>query len=300
MEAHFALQDEHEASLSSITYTSLVATTRSNWHSLSKDMTTATGKPSPSFNQLSPPMTGHHTLPCSPTSSFANSELSRGHGPESTHRAFSVRSTHSTHRSGDMEGEARKNKKDTAKKKFTIDVIVEFFNGNIWKKRTRSCSATAILPNPIRKGKDRQISLTSSTCSTLSPGKGYRGISRSNSSTVAPAPCHQIRSQLADIFKRPAGPLLTPHHRLLKMKLAPLAAIESQLLYELSIPAEDEVESRCPCSLEQLGDHKELIVQPLGSWEEKFGRLRIGTPKWLGEEPKVRDPDDPSHVISAW
>ena len=252
MEAHFALQDEYEASLSSITYTSLVATTRSNWHSLSKDMTAATGKPSPSFNQPSPPMTGHRTLPCCPTSSFANSELSSEHGPESTHRAFSVRSTHSTHRNGDMEGEARKNKKDTAKKRFTMNVLDEFFHGNIWKKRTRSCSATATLPNPIRNGKDRQNSSTTSTCSTLSSGKGYRGISRS--SIVAPAPCHQIRSQLADIFKPPAGPLLTPHHRLLKMKLAPLAAIESQLLYELSTPAEDELETRCPCSLGQLGD----------------------------------------------
>jgi hypothetical protein len=291
MEDHFALQDKREASRSSITYTSLVSPTHSNWLSLSEDTTTATSKPSPSSDQLLPPIAGHHTLPRSRSSSIANSEISREHGSESKHRANSVRSTH---KNGDTEGEARKGKKTVAKK-FSMDVIDGFFNG---KKRARSCSAT--LPNPIGKGKDQQISSTSPAGTTLSLGRcadGYRGPSRSNSLIVTPASRHQIRSELSNILEQPIGPLLTPHHRLLKMKLAPLATIESQLLDELSIPAEDEVVTHCPCPLGRPRDRKELIVRPLRGWEEKFGRLRIGTPKWLREEPKF---SDPGHIISAW
>lgn len=255
MEDHFALQDEYNASRSSITY----------------------------------------TLRRPHTSSGADTELSRERGSHDKHRAISHSSTH---KNGDTEREARKNKKGAAKKKFSIEGVGELINGNNWKEQARSYSA-ALPNNPIRKGKYKEISAASSADSTLSPG-GARGISRASSLNVSPAPRHQIRSQLSDVLKLPTGPLLTPHHRLLKMKLAPLAAVESQLLYELSIPAEDEVETHCPWQLGRRRDHKELIIRPLGCWEEKFGRLRIGTPKWLSEEPKVREPNDPSHIISAW
>lgn len=281
MEDHFALQDEYDASRSSITYPSLVSATRSNWLSLSE------GKASPS------------TLRRPHTSSGADTELSRERGSHNKHREIS---NSSTHENGDTEGEAKKNKKGATKKKISMDGIDELINGNIWKKRARSC--TAALPNnPIRKGKYKEISETSSADSTLSLGRcleGYRGISRTSSLIEAPGLCHQIRSQLSDGLKMPRGPLLTPHHRLLKMKLAPLAAVESQLLYELSIPAEDEVDTHCPWLLGRRRDHKEFIIRPLRYWEEKFGRLRIGSPKWLKEEPKVREPNDPSHIISAW
>lgn len=296
MEDHFALQDKHEASKSSITHHPLVSTARSNWFSHSEETTTANGRASPSSDRLSP-MPGHRILPRSRSSSIANSELSREHGPESKHQASSIRSTH---KNGGTEGDVRKENKDAAKQ-LSMDVIDVFFKGNIWKKRTQPCNDT--LPKPVRKEKDQQISSTSLTGATLSPGRfseGYRDTSRNNSLTAAPVPRHHNRSQLSNILERPTGPLLTPHHRLLKMKLAPLAAIESQLLYELSIPAEDDVEISCPCPLGRLRDHRELIVRPLRGWEEKFGRLRIGTPKWLREETKLLDPGDPGHIISAW
>jgi hypothetical protein len=296
MEDQFALQDKYEASRSSITYPSPVSASRSDSLSLSGDTTTATSNTSPSSHQLLFSMIGRRTLPCSRTSGSADSGQSSEHESDSKHREF----VGSTHQNGDTEGEASKDKKDALRKKFTTGIMGGLINGNIGK-RARSHSTT--LPSPMTQGKDTQISPTSSTDPTVSLEKyhkGSRGNSRTNSLTISPTSCHQIHSRLSNTLKLPAGPLLTSHHRLLKMKLAPLAAVESQLLYELSIPARDEVGTRSPWPLGRLGGHKELIVRPLRGWEEKFGRLRIGTPKWLKEEPKVRDPDDPSHIISAW
>jgi hypothetical protein len=133
--------------------------------------------------------------------------------------------------------------------------------------------------------------------SSDSPGKPMRrsrSTLRAYSLLSAPAPGHNMPREL------PSGPFLTSDHRLLKMKLMPLAAVENQLLQELSIPAADEVEPRCSCPLGRLGDHKELIIRPLRGWEKKFERLRIGALGWLKEEPKAKRSDDPSHIISAW
>lgn len=140
----------------------------------------------------------------------------------------------------------------------------------------------------------------SSSDSSGKPVRRSRSSLRAYSLVSAPAPGHNIPTRPSDPLELPSGPFLTSDHRLLKMKLMPLAAVENQLLQELSIPAADEVEPRCSCPLGRLGDHKELIIRPLRGWEKKFERLRIGALGWLKEEPKARRSDDPSHIISAW
>jgi len=298
MEDQFALQDKYEASRSSPTYTSLVSVTRSNSLSLSEDTTTATSKASPPSGQLLSSITGHRTLPHSHKSSFAGSGPSRDHGSDSKYRALFVRSTY---KDADTVGEAGKDKKGAGKNNFTMDIMDGLISGDTRKKRARSHSDAP--PNSISTGRDKQISSTSSTDSTLQLGRCIdrpRGSLTANSLIISSAPRRQIHPRQSNTLELPTGPLLTSHHRLLKMKLAPLAAIESQLLYEFSIPAGDEAQTCYLCPVGRLRDYKELIVRPPRDWEEKFGRLRIGTPKWLKEEPKARDPDDPSYIINAW
>jgi len=293
MEDRFALQDEYEASRSSVTHASgLVSPTRSTSFSPPEDATTRAGRTSPSFNQSLSAMTGDRTPPHSDSSSFAGSRSSHEHGSGRKHWARLVRSTH---KNRGTEGEATKVKKNAAKMNFTMDGLI---NEHLTRKRARSHSAT--LPSPIIEGKGKQTTSTSSTDSTLSSRKPI-GVSRKTRSLIAtPAPSYQISRRPSNIVKLPTGPLLTSHHRLLKMKLTPLVAVESQILHEFSILATDEVETRRPCPLGRLRDHKELIIRPLRGWEEKFGHLRVGTSRWLKEEPKVRGPDDPSNIISAW
>ena len=233
-------------------------------------------------------MTGYRALLHSDTPSLAGSRQSQEH---LHNRRSSIRSTN---KNGNTVGETSEDKKDATKKKFKIDDLI---TGTIGKKRARSHSAT--LPNPLIRGKVKHTTSTCSTDSTVSSRKSIKGVSKTNSLTAITAPRIQMPVRPSNTLKLPPGPLLTSHHRLLKMKLAPLAAVESQLLCELSTPME-EGESRRPCPLGRLKDHKELIVRPLRGWEEKFGRLRIGTPRWLKEEPMARGPDDPSHIISAW
>ena len=203
----------------------------------------------------------------------------------------------STNTNGNTEGEAYKGKKDAARKESMMDDLII---GTIRKKRIRSHSA----PNLITGGKGEQTTSTSSTGPTISspgkPTKGSRNISKANSLIDVPVLRRQIPLRPPNTLKLPTGPFLTRHHRLLKMKLTPLAAVESQLLQELSTPAMEEDETRCWCPLGRLWDHKELIIRPLRGWEDKFGRLRIGTRRWLEEEPKVRCPDDPRYIVSAW
>lgn len=203
----------------------------------------------------------------------------------------------STNTNENTEGEAYKDQKDAAKKGALMDDLIIGATG---KKRMRSHSA----PNLITGGKGEQTTSTSYTGPTISSYgkhiKGSRNISKANSLIAVPVLRRQIPLRPPNTLKLPTGPFLTRHHRLLKMKLTPLAAVESQLLEELSTPAMEEDETRCWCPLGRLWDHKELIIRPLRGWEDKFGRLRIGTRRWLEEEPKVRGPDDPSYIVSAW
>lgn len=296
MEDQLTLQDEYEASRSSAIHASgLVSPTRSKSFSFSEDERAGPSGAPPSSNRLLPLMAGYHALLRSDIPNLADSRQSQDHQSGRQNRASFIRSTSEN---GNTGGKMRKDKKGTSKKTFTMDDLIL---GPIHMKRARPYSAS--LSSLIIGGKDRQTTSTTSTDSTVSYGKpikGSRNISKTNSLTAVPAPRHQIPFRPSSTLKLPTGPFLTPYHRLLKMKLTPLAALESQLLDELSTPAMGEDGTRCSCLLGQLRDQKELIIRPLRGWEDKFGRLRIGTPRWLKEESKVRSPDDPSHVISAW
>jgi hypothetical protein len=288
VEDQFVLQDEYEAARSSITFTSgFVSPARSNSLRIPEGATTAAGSHLPASNPVPFAATEYNTLPCSDASSIPDSEQSQKHRLGRKHWASFVRSTK---KGGNTDEEASKNEKTALKKRFTLDDLI------LGRNRARSHSVN--VPDLTTRRNDKRTSSASSTCSTFSlkPIEESPSTSKTNSSISAPAPSHRIFSPPPSILRLPTGPLLTAHHRLLKMKLAPLAAVESQLLQELSTPAVDEVETRCL----RLSDRKELIIRPLRSWGEKFGRHRIGTPKWLEEETKVRGPDDPSHIINAW